>query len=144
MGDEPLTSYYDFLGVRSEASTREIKSAFRKKAKVFHPDTARSDDRSMRFLLEAYRTLSDPQRRRDYDRKLRRFQAKSRDFPSFEYRSWLLERRDDPQYRAKLVMYDLLHDRDDEALEYYESISGDEQTRLVRYFDRAEAMDAEF
>lgn len=144
MGDETLTTYYDFLGVRPEASAREIKSAFRKKAKVFHPDTARSDDRSMRFLLEAYRTLSDPQRRREYDRKLRRYRARSGDFPAFEYRSWLLERRDDPQYRAKLVMYDLLHDRDDEALEYYESISGDERTRLVRFFDRAEAMDAEF
>lgn len=144
MGDESRTSYYDFLGVRPEASTREIKSAFRKKAKVFHPDTARSDDRSMLFLLEAYRTLTDPQRRREYDRKLRRFEARSRDFPEFEYRTWLLERREDPQYRAKLVMYDLLHDRDDEALEYYESISGDESTRLVRYFERAEAMDAEF
>ena len=144
MGDEPLTSYYEFLGVRPEASTREIKSAFRKKAKVFHPDTARSDDRSMRFLLEAYRTLSDPLRRREYDRKLRRFEARAREVPSFEYRTWLLERREDPQYRAKLVMYDLLHDRDDEALEYYESISGDERTRLVRYFERSEAMDAEF
>lgn len=144
MVEEPLATYYEFLGVRPEASLREIKSAFRKKAKIFHPDTARSDDRSMRFLLEAYRTLSDPQLRREYDRKLRRNRARNREHPSFEYRTWLLERREDPEYRAKLVMYDLLHDRDDEALEYYETIAGDERTRLIRYFERAEAMDAEF
>ncbi len=144
MQDDKLSTYYDFLGVRVDASPREIKSAFRKKAKVFHPDTARSDDKSMLHLLEVYRTLSDPQRRREYDRRLRRYQARSPEFPVFEYRSWLLERREDPQYRAKLVMYDLLHDRDDEALEYYESISGDDRTRLVRFFERAEAMDAEF
>ena len=144
MEDGRLSTFYDFLGIRTDASPREIKSAFRKKAKVFHPDMARSDDRSMRFLLDAYRTLSDPQLRREYDRKIRRLRVRSQDFPAFEYHSWLLERREDPQYRAKLVMYDILHDRDAEALEYYESIAGDERTRLVRYFERAEAMDAEF
>lgn len=144
MKDGFESTYYDFLGVPSESAPREIKSAFRKKAKALHPDTARSDDRSMRFLLEAYRTLSDPERRREYDHKIRKVQARRSDFPTFEYRSWLLERKDEPEYRAKLVMYDLLHDRDDEALEYYESIAGDEGTRLVRYFERAEAMDAEF
>lgn len=137
-------TYYDFLEVRPDAGTREIKSAFRKKAKTFHPDTSRRDDDAMRTLLEAYRTLLDPERRRDYDRKLRRISARRAEAPEFEYRSWLLERKEEPEYRAKLVMYDLLHDRDDEALQYYESIVGDEQTRLVRYFERGEAMDAEF
>jgi len=139
-----LSTYYDFLGVRPEASAQEIKSAFRKKAKAFHPDTARRDDESMRFLLEAYRTLSDLGLRREYDRKLRKQNARKSEVPAFEYHSWLLERKEDPEYRAKLVMYDLLHDRDDEALEYYETIADDERTQMVRYFERAEAMDAEF
>ena len=139
-----LSTYYDFLGVRQDASAREIKSAFRKKAKAFHPDTARSDDESMRFLLEVYRTLSNLELRREYDRKLRRLRTRKPELPAFEYRTWLLERKEEPEYRAKLVMYDLLHDRDDEALEFYKSIAEDERTRLVRYFERAEAMDAEF
>ena len=119
-------TYYDFLEVRPDAGTREIKSAFRKKAKTFHPDTSRRDDDSMRSLLEAYRTLLDPELRREYDRKLRRINARRAETSEFEYRSWLLERKEEPEYRAKLVMYDLLHDRDDEALQYYESIVGDE------------------
>ncbi len=138
-----MSTYYDFLGVRPEASSREIKSAFRKKAKALHPDTARSGDTSMRLLLEAYRTLSNPELRHEYDRKLKKAVAR-KETPAFEYRAWLLERREDPEYRAKLVLYDLLHDRDDEALKFYESIASDKRTRLVRFFERSEAMDAEF
>ncbi|HSV56949.1 MAG TPA: DnaJ domain-containing protein [Magnetospirillaceae bacterium] len=141
---ETFKTYYELLGLRLEASPREIKSAFRRKAKAFHPDTARNDARSMRLILEAYRTLSDPRLRLEYDRTLRRSRHRTLGYPSFDYRTWLLEHSQDPQFRAKLVMYDLLHDRDDEALKYYESISGDDRTCLVRYFDRGEAMDAEF
>lgn len=144
MKNDLSSTHYELLGIRQDATPREIKSAFRKKAKAFHPDTARSDDASMRLLLEAYRVLSDPELRCDYDHRLRRIRARKSEPLPFEYHSWLLERTEDPEYRAKLVIYDLLHDRDDEALEYYASISQDEQTRLVRYFDRAEAMDAEF
>lgn len=61
--------YYDILGVRREASEEEIKRAFRRLAQQHHPDVDKSDGAEQRFkeLNEAYRVLSDRQRRSAYD-----------------------------------------------------------------------------
>lgn len=138
-----MKDHYSVLGVSPEASTREIKSAFRKKAKSYHPDAGRDDSAAMRALLEAYRVLSDPQSRRQYDRGRLRILSPSGD-GEFDYRAWLRERLDDPEYVAKLVFYDLLHNLEDEALEMYERIRSRDDGRLERFFERPEAMDAEF
>ncbi len=62
--------YYEILGVAREASADEIKKAYRKLARKHHPD-ARPDDKDAeaRFkeINEAYETLSDPQKRAQYD-----------------------------------------------------------------------------
>jgi molecular chaperone DnaJ len=61
--------YYDILGVRREASAEEIKRSFRRLAQRNHPDVDASAGAEERFkeLNEAYRVLSDPQRRQAYD-----------------------------------------------------------------------------
>ncbi|MFE9744978.1 DnaJ domain-containing protein [Saccharothrix saharensis] len=59
--------YYELLGVGRYASEAEIKSAYRSLAKVMHPDAGGSSG-TFRMLQEAYDTLRDPARRRDYDR----------------------------------------------------------------------------
>ena len=59
--------YYELLGVGRDASPAEIKSAYRSLAKVMHPDAGGSS-LTFRVLQEAYDTLRDPSRRRDYDR----------------------------------------------------------------------------
>jgi molecular chaperone DnaJ len=61
--------YYDILGVPRDADDAEIKRAFRRLAQQHHPDVDGSDGAEQRFkeLNEAYRVLSDRQRRTAYD-----------------------------------------------------------------------------
>jgi hypothetical protein len=64
------TDYYRLLGVRPDATTLLIKKAYRKLAKQYHPDVNTSPDAAEKFreITEAYDTLTDPGRRRRYDR----------------------------------------------------------------------------
>ena len=60
---------YDVLGVSRESTQDEIKSAFRKLAREFHPDLNKDPEAERRFkeINLAYETLSDPEKRRRYD-----------------------------------------------------------------------------
>lgn len=62
--------FYDLLGVRRDADVHDIKRAYRRLARRLHPDINPGDGvAAVRFraVVEAYETLSDPARRRDYD-----------------------------------------------------------------------------
>lgn len=61
--------YYDILGVSRSASEQEIKSAFRKLARKYHPDVSKEPNASEKFkdINEAYEVLSDSQKRQRYD-----------------------------------------------------------------------------
>ena len=61
--------YYEVLGVHKSASQAEIKSAFRKLAKKYHPDVNKEPDTADKFkeAQEAYAVLSDETKRRQYD-----------------------------------------------------------------------------
>jgi len=68
----PLT-YYDVLDLDRDATPEEIKAAYYELARQYHPDVASQDpDAAAKFALinEAYRALSDPKRRQQYDRTL--------------------------------------------------------------------------
>ena len=61
--------YYETLGVSKNATDEEIKRAFRKLAKEYHPDVNKSPDAEAKFkeIGEAYAVLSDENKRRQYD-----------------------------------------------------------------------------
>ena len=63
--------YYALLGVEPDATTAQIKKAYRKLARLHHPDTNPGDPQAaarFREITEAYDTLTDPDRREAYDR----------------------------------------------------------------------------
>jgi len=63
--------YYEELGVSRKASQKEIQSAFRKLARTLHPDVNPGDrdaERRFKAISEAHDVLSDPQKRKLYDR----------------------------------------------------------------------------
>ena len=61
--------YYEVLGVSKTATDAEIKSAFRKLAKKYHPDVSKEENAAEKFkeCQEAYAVLSDPDKRKQYD-----------------------------------------------------------------------------
>jgi molecular chaperone DnaJ len=64
------TDYYELLGVQRKASAKDIRAAFRKLARKYHPDLNPGDKASedkFRQLQEAYDVLSDPKKRQMYD-----------------------------------------------------------------------------
>ncbi len=67
---ENKRDYYELLGVDRNASEADIKKAFRKKARQFHPDVSDAPDAAERFkeVNEAYEILSDGDKRARYDR----------------------------------------------------------------------------
>jgi molecular chaperone DnaJ len=62
--------YYEILGIGRNASDDEIKAAFRKLARQYHPDVSKEPDAEERFkeINEAYGVLSDSDKRARYDR----------------------------------------------------------------------------
>jgi molecular chaperone DnaJ len=61
--------YYEVLGLNKNASNEEVKKAYRKLARQYHPDVNKEADAETKFkeVKEAYETLSDPQKKAHYD-----------------------------------------------------------------------------
>ena len=65
-----MANYYEILGVSPDASAETIRRAFRDRAKERHPDTVAGTEAAMVHLNQAYETLKDSRRRREYDASL--------------------------------------------------------------------------
>tara|TARA_Y100000816_G_C26107326_1_gene588875 strand:+ start:1196 stop:2134 length:939 start_codon:yes stop_codon:yes gene_type:complete len=62
-------SFYDILGVSKNATTEQIKKEFRKLSLKYHPDKPNGDEEKFKEINEAYQTLSNDEKRRQYDNK---------------------------------------------------------------------------
>jgi len=71
MSSKNKRDYYDVLGLGKDASESDIKLAYRRLAKKLHPDMNKTDPKAKEKFIElqeAYEVLSDPDKRRNYDR----------------------------------------------------------------------------
>ncbi len=86
--------YYKVLGVDKKATGAQIKKAYRKLARQFHPDMNPGDKKSeerFKQINEAYEVLSDPERRHKYDQlgaSYQRYQRTGGDPRGFDWSQW--------------------------------------------------------
>jgi len=62
-----MEDYYNILEVPETATSEEIKKAYRKKSKEFHPDVNPDGENQFKKIAEAYDVLSDPDKKQRYD-----------------------------------------------------------------------------
>lgn len=141
-----MDNCYKILGVHPTASVAEIKRAFRQKAKELHPDTGDvQESEDFHRLIQAYEILSDYHRRSMFDLSQATHQkAQRKHGNSFDFREWLLSRQD-PESRARLIFFDLMHGREDQAVaEYIHMTTESTSFSLVDWFTREDFMDYGF
>ena len=136
---------YKLLGIQPDASVAEIKTAFRRKAKLLHPDLSKensADTKAFQKILKAYQTLISLRGNSMFEESFRsRYSRGSKSEESFDYRKWLSERTDE-ESRCKLVFFDLMHGREDDAVAEYKEISVSRvDFSLSKWFTREDFMD---
>ena len=135
--------------MRPGATAAEIKRAYRQKAKLLHPDASQNTATTEEFrqLVKAYEILSDVKQRSLFDESY--FTRRSgghynRSVNSFDYRAWLLKRNDE-ESRSKLIFFDLMHNREDDAVAEFKRMSMNHASfRLAKWFTREDFMDYGF
>lgn len=83
-----MTTLYDVLGLKPDASAAAIKVAYRRRAQTAHPDKSNGDAEVFKQVQLAYEVLSDPERRKRYD------ETGSTDSGEIPLRGMALERLD--------------------------------------------------
>lgn len=102
--------YYKVLGLDSKASQDEIKKAFRKLARKYHPDVNKNDkalEEKFKEINEAYEVLSDPEKRKKYDElgaQWQRYQRSGGGSEGFNWEQW--GSRPNQQYTYRSVTPD--------------------------------------
>jgi len=95
-----MKDFYYILGVDVSCTPLEIKEAYRKLSKKFHPDVNFNDkyfENHFREIKDAYDTLSNPSRRIEYDKKLQQFKLD----PSYQQYAEELKRKEDELKRRE-------------------------------------------
>jgi len=98
--------YYKILGVEKDASASEIKKAYRRLARKYHPDVNPEDagaEERFKELTEAYEVLSDKDKRQKYDRfgsQWRQYERAGGQAEDFDWSQWQTQPGAGQNYRA--------------------------------------------
>lgn len=93
-----IRDYYKLLGVAATASTAEIKRAYRRLARLYHPDlNAETRDEQIKRLNEAYEILSNARKRAAYDQLLRQARQRAEEIRSEREREQAEQKPPEPR-----------------------------------------------
>lgn len=137
-----MENCYEILGVRPDATAAEIRKAYRLKAKELHPDTSENvESEAFLRVVQAYKILSDARGRKIFDESYFTRRHQSKKSTEFNYRDWLVARQDE-ESRAKLIFFDLMHFREDDAVAEFKRMSMHHADfSLKKWFTREDFMD---
>jgi DnaJ-class molecular chaperone len=124
---------YELLGVSRESSQDDIRNAHRKLVRKYHPDANpgdRSAEERFKEMQQAYEILSDPEKRREYDRKLRASSRRGSGRPRQKGRRTRRETADLSDLLSKLA--DLSTERPAGCKEGIYQLQGEEVARLAK------------
>lgn len=74
-----LKNWYQVLGVSEDASHEEIKKAYRKLVKEYHPDEHKGQEEKFREVCDAYQVLSNSEKRHEFDMALKQMRTKKQE-----------------------------------------------------------------
>ncbi|MCQ2611761.1 MAG: J domain-containing protein [Treponema sp.] len=140
-----MINCYKVLGVPPTATASEIRRAYRKKVKELHPDATGTHDTAKEFdlVVKAYQILSDSKTRSIFDSAVWEKEHRTKK-TTFDYRAWLME-RGDQESMAKLIFFDLWHNREDDAVALFKKMNTEHADfSLKHWFTREEFMDYGF
>jgi len=139
MASDGFKDYFKILGVSRNATDKEIKSAFRKLARKFHPDLHPHDERAeseFKEINEAYEILSDENKKKSYEQFLN-YWFKNRDGKSRDFSRENNDQRFDEYLNFDDFLSDLIGRFSEVGKEIYSNISSDNNPQSLN-------LDAEF
>ncbi len=139
MALDGFKDYFKILGVSRNATDQEIKSAFRKLARKFHPDLHPHNERAeseFKEINEAYEILSDEDKKRSYEQFLN-YWFKNRDGKSKDFNRENKDQRFDEYINFDEFFSDLIGRFSEVGKEIYSNISSDNNAQSLN-------LDAEF